>query len=53
MTTRFGQDARVAGLSYRAWALWLLGYPEAARRDTERALQDALRSARPPRACTL
>jgi predicted ATPase/class 3 adenylate cyclase len=41
LATRFGQDRRVAALSYRSWALWLLGYPEAARSDTQWALQDA------------
>ena len=30
LATRFGQDVRVAILSYRSWALWMLGYPEAA-----------------------
>jgi tetratricopeptide (TPR) repeat protein len=41
LATRFGQDIGVVVLSYRAWTLWLLGYPEAARADTRRALQDA------------
>ena len=41
LATRFGQDARVAILSYRSWALWLLGYPEAALADAEHALKDA------------
>jgi predicted ATPase/class 3 adenylate cyclase len=41
LATRFGQDVRVAILSYRSRHLWLLGYPEAARRDTEYALKDA------------
>ena len=31
----------MAILSYRSWALWLLGYPEAALADTEHALKDA------------
>jgi predicted ATPase len=30
LATRFGQDSGVATLSYRSWALWMLGYPEAA-----------------------
>ena len=30
LATRFGADARVAILSHRSFALWLLGYPEAA-----------------------
>jgi class 3 adenylate cyclase/predicted ATPase len=41
LATRFGQDVRVAALSYRSWALWLLGYPEAALSDTSQALKDA------------
>ena len=39
--TRFSIDARVAALSFRAWALWLLGYPDAALADAERGLKDA------------
>jgi predicted ATPase/class 3 adenylate cyclase len=41
LAVRFGHDARVAVLSYRSWALWMLGYPEAAIADIERALKDA------------
>ncbi|WP_407160793.1 ATP-binding protein [Bradyrhizobium sp. STM 3557] len=41
LASRFGQDMRVAALSYRAWALWLLGFPEAAARDAEQALKEA------------
>src|SRR5262249_19799762 len=41
LTTRFGQDAGVATLAYRSWALWLLGYPEAALRDADDALKNA------------
>jgi predicted ATPase len=41
LATRFGQDIGVVLLSYRAWTLWLLGYPEAARADADRALGDA------------
>jgi predicted ATPase len=41
LATRFGQDARVSILSFRSSALWLLGYPEAAVANAERALQDA------------
>ena len=41
LTTRFGQDVRVAILAYRAIALWALGYPDAALADTDRALKDA------------
>jgi hypothetical protein len=38
---RFGQDVRVAILSYRSRALWLLGYPEAAPRDNDVAVKEA------------
>jgi predicted ATPase/class 3 adenylate cyclase len=41
LATRFGVDARVSALCYRSWALWLLGYPEAALVDADRALSDA------------
>jgi len=41
LATRFGQDIRVAALSYRSWALWMLGYPDAALVDTSRALEEA------------
>jgi tetratricopeptide (TPR) repeat protein len=41
LAIRFGQDTRVSTLSYRSYALWLLGYPEAALRDTDDALKDA------------
>ncbi len=41
LATRFGQDSGVASLTWRSWALWILGYPEAARVDAEHALLDA------------
>ena len=41
LATRFGQDVRVANLSYRSWALWLLGYPDAALADADGALSYA------------
>ena len=41
LATRFGQDVGVAILSWRSLALWLLGYPEAALADVDRALEDA------------
>jgi len=41
LAARFGLDRRVATLSYRAIALWLLGYPEAALRDSDNAVKDA------------
>jgi class 3 adenylate cyclase/predicted ATPase len=37
---RFGGDVGVVVLSWRSLALWLLGYPDAALADTERALKD-------------
>jgi predicted ATPase len=43
LATRFGQDSRVAALSYRAIALWLLGYPDVAIADANAALSDARR----------
>ena len=39
--TPFAQDVGVASVSYRSWALWLLGYPEAAFADAVQALKDA------------
>ena len=41
LATRFGQDVGMALLSYRSLALWMLGYPEAALADVDRALSDA------------
>ena len=41
LAARFGQDVAVAILSFRSTALWLLGYPEAALADTDRALKHA------------
>jgi class 3 adenylate cyclase/predicted ATPase len=41
LAPRFGQDVGVAILSNRPLALWLLGYPEAARRDADEALASA------------
>ena len=41
LATRFGQDTRVTILNFRALALWLLGYPEAALADADHALKDA------------
>ena len=35
------RTSRVAILSYRSWALWILGNPDAALADTDRALKDA------------
>jgi class 3 adenylate cyclase/predicted ATPase len=41
LATRFGQDTRVAILSFRSLAQWVLGYPKAAAADADRALEDA------------
>jgi predicted ATPase len=41
LATRFGQDVRVSSLFYRSWALWMLGYPQAALADAEQMLGDA------------
>lgn len=41
LATRFGQDIRVAALSYRSWANWMLGYPDAALLDAKHAIQEA------------
>jgi predicted ATPase len=38
LATRFGQDVGAATLCWRSIASWLLGSPEAALKDTERAL---------------
>jgi predicted ATPase len=41
LATRFGQDAAVAILGFRSLALWMLGYPETALADTNKALSHA------------
>jgi tetratricopeptide (TPR) repeat protein len=41
LTTRSGRDVGVALLASRSASLWQLGYPEASRDDTERALKNA------------
>ena len=41
LTTRFGQDAGVHALCFRSWALWFLGYPEAALADAKDAVKNA------------
>ena len=41
LATSFGQDVRVSILCYRSWALWVLGYPDAALADTGQVLKDA------------
>jgi class 3 adenylate cyclase/predicted ATPase len=41
LATRFGQDVRVAILSHWSLGLWVLGFPETARKYAEQALEDA------------
>ena len=41
LATRFSVDSGVSVLSYRSWALWFLGYPEAALADSDQAISDA------------
>ena len=41
LAARFGQDERVSSLGYRALAHWILGYPEAALAEADRAVADA------------
>jgi predicted ATPase len=41
LATRFGQDVRIAILSVRSLALYLLGFPEAARADADLAVKGA------------
>jgi predicted ATPase len=41
LATRFGQDPGVTILTWRSWAVWDLGYPEAALTDADRAIKDA------------
>ena len=41
LATRFGQDLAVSILSYRSYARWILGNPEAALANSDRALSNA------------
>src|SRR5262249_8955747 len=41
LATRFGYEPAVATLSYRANALWFLGFPDAALSDVEQAIKQA------------
>ena len=41
LVTRLGQDAQVSNLTYRSIVSWILGYPDAAIADAEKALSDA------------
>lgn len=38
LATRFGHDIRVTALSWRAFVLWVLGYPQASLEDAESAV---------------
>ena len=42
LATRFGHDLGVSILCFRSMALWLLGYPAAARKDADEAVKQAL-----------
>ena len=41
LATRFGVDFGTLPRAWRAFALWLLGYPEAARASADRAIENA------------
>ena len=41
LVTRLGQDAQVSNLTYRSIVSWILGYPDTAIADAEKALSDA------------
>jgi class 3 adenylate cyclase/predicted ATPase len=41
LATRFGEDHGIVSLFFRSKALWMLGYPETAQADTDRAYRDA------------
>jgi tetratricopeptide (TPR) repeat protein len=41
LSTHFGLDIRVPALTQRSLTLWLLGYPDAAIADIDRALKEA------------
>jgi predicted ATPase len=41
LATRFAVDAAGSILSYRSWALWILGWPDAAIADAEQAIANA------------
>jgi predicted ATPase len=47
LVSLYGQDPKVTCLSYAAWALWLLGYPEQALRRSHEALSLAQELAHP------
>jgi class 3 adenylate cyclase/predicted ATPase len=41
LATRFAVDAAGSILSYRSWALWILGWPAAAMADADQAISNA------------
>ncbi len=41
LATRFGVESAVLIFGYRSWALWILGYPEAALADANRSISGA------------
>jgi class 3 adenylate cyclase/predicted ATPase len=41
LATQFGQDAAESLLSGRSWVMWMLGYPDSALADADRALSVA------------
>jgi class 3 adenylate cyclase/predicted ATPase len=41
LATRFGQDIGIAALTYRAFVLYRLGYPESALKDADAGLESA------------
>jgi predicted ATPase len=41
LAARFGEDQKVAHLCWRAWTLWMLGYPDNALEDSEQSIEDA------------
>ena len=53
LATRFGADPRVATMSFRSLALWVLGYPEGCpRRLGNRRSAMRAKSAKPPVCCS-
>lgn len=45
--TLYGQDSGLTNLVYLAWVLWLLGYPDQARRAQQRAIDMAASGGQP------
>jgi class 3 adenylate cyclase/predicted ATPase len=48
LATRFGHDVGAATLTFRPWALWMLGYPKTALIETDRAIAAARESDHTP-----